>query len=969
MPNARSRFSTDSTRHVLSVIGGYGFFFVLFFSPVVLSKYTLAPGDGISYFLPNFYSRAFLWDPSIWGGFPAVGDAQRMFWYPPALLLSYVPHAWDVFIISAYIFASSFTYGYVYSLTRSRLSAFISGLVYGLSGFMIAHLGHAAVVHTIAWLPLIVWSYSELASRERVDRPWFAIATLAITCAALAGHPQMFTYVLLISAAFAIVAGVNAKMPRLRYYVLCTAALIVGIGLAAVQLVPTLELTPQTLRAALTFQEFIAYQVPLRQLPMLVFPFLYGGAPASFYATPYFGAWPSSPDGWGANELTGYVGLLPLMLAALGFVSNRGRTIVWFWVAVAVIALLLVIGESTPLAFITYHLPVLNKFRAPARHFFGFAFAVSVLAGVGAASFLNGGITRRMLLRTVTIAAMVMVSFLLLLQIGSGKLNELATQHISRPISLNPIRNPSLIVPLLIFLFSVGALLLWRRQRISKVRVLLLVILLVVDLSSFAWFSEWRYRSPYAAYLRAPVAANDYKKQIDETHQRVMPVRGGLGRVAELPPDLSRLWQIPSATGYGPFVLTRLNRLFSMPPHGTIDDTWRDPANQGLDLLSVRYVLLPERERDALYQTDERGLQWSVRDYSDTIGQGCSPGGALSTAMDLQQPLQATRVGIVGTLACSVEIANGVEFAQVLTTNTSGQTSVHSLRAGEHFSEWAWDCSDVNAAIRHRRALVFSSRPAERGSIRCEAHDYVAFVPLEKPEEIKAISFRWTGPPATFALRKITVIDDNGRVSVPVPPVTTTITDNSRWRLAGKIESNNSGYGAEVKPDDVGVSHVFENLRARPRVWLVPEVVQVSDVEALNAIRTSILPDGRTLDLTRVALIEDASPPLGPSPNATTSNGTARVTSLTDSAMEIETSSSSNAFLVTSDTYYPGWTASIDGQLTNIYHTDYLIRGVAVPAGSHRVRFEFRPKSFYVGGALSVFSLLLLGLSFGLRRR
>jgi len=90
---------------------------------------------------------------------------------------------------------------------------------------------------------------------------------------------------------------------------------------------------------------------------------------------------------------------------------------------------------------------------------------------------------------------------------------------------------------------------------------------------------------------------------------------------------------------------------------------------------------------------------------------------------------------------------------------------------------------------------------------------------------------------------------------------------------------------------------------------------------------------------------------------------------LTDSAMEIETSSSSNAFLVTSDTYYPGWTASIDGQLTNIYHTDYLIRGVAVPAGSHRVRFEFRPKSFYVGGALSVFSLLLLGLSFGLRRR
>jgi len=220
-----------------------------------------------------------------------------------------------------------------------------------------------------------------------------------------------------------------------------------------------LELTPQTLRAALTFKEFVAYEVPLRQLPMLIFPFLYGGAPASFYATPYFGAWPSSADGWGANELTCYVGLLPLMLAALGFVSNRRRIIAWFWVAVAVIGLLLVIGESTPLAVITYHLPIHNKFRAPARHFFGFAFAVSVLAGVGAATFLNGGVTRRMLLRTVSIAAIVMLSVVLVLQIGSGKISELATQHISHDISLNPITNPSLLIPLLVFLFAVGTLL------------------------------------------------------------------------------------------------------------------------------------------------------------------------------------------------------------------------------------------------------------------------------------------------------------------------------------------------------------------------------------------------------------------------------------------------------------------------------------------------------------------------------
>ena len=74
----------------------------------------------------------------------------------------------------------------------------------------------------------------------------------------------------------------------------------------------------------------------------------------------------------------------------------------------------------------------------------------------------------------------------------------------------------------------------------------------------------------------SPAAADSYRKQIDGEYQRMMPVRGGLGQVSELPPDLSKLWKIPSASGYGPFVLTRLNRLLTMPPHGTIDDSWRE---------------------------------------------------------------------------------------------------------------------------------------------------------------------------------------------------------------------------------------------------------------------------------------------------------------------------------------------------------------------------------------------------------
>src|SRR5712692_11638678 len=140
--------------------------------------------------------------------------------------------------------------------------------------------------------------------------------------------------------------GWRAAVGRLRYYVVSALALLLGTGLAAVQLIPTAELTTLSLRAALTFSDFVAYRLPIRQLPMLFFPFVYGGTPASFYNIPYFGAWPSSADGWGASELTGYAGLLPLVLAAIACVVGKPRRVVLFCAGAALFAVLLAVGDA-----------------------------------------------------------------------------------------------------------------------------------------------------------------------------------------------------------------------------------------------------------------------------------------------------------------------------------------------------------------------------------------------------------------------------------------------------------------------------------------------------------------------------------------------------------------------------------------------------------------------------------------------
>jgi hypothetical protein len=141
-------------------------------------------------------------------------------------------------------------------------------------------------------------------------------------------------------------------------------------------------------------------------------------------------------------------------------------------------------------------------------------------------------------------------------------------------------------------------------------------------------------------------------------------------------------------------------------------------------------------------------------------------------------------------------------------------------------------------------------------------------------------------------------------------------------------------------------------------VWLVPQVVSLNPEATLVAAKTSRLPDGREFDPRRMAIVEAPLKLMGADEDP---NASVQVLLLTDNVMEVQTSSATEAFLVTSDVYYPGWRARIDASDAPLFPADYAFRGVLLPPGNHIVRFEYRPRRFFVGVGLSVFSLLAVG--------
>jgi LPXTG-motif cell wall-anchored protein len=158
-----------------------------------------------------------------------------------------------------------------------------------------------------------------------------------------------------------------------------------------------------------------------------------------------------------------------------------------------------------------------------------------------------------------------------------------------------------------------------------------------------------------------------------------------------------------------------------------------------------------------------------------------------------------------------------------------------------------------------------------------------------------------------------------------------------------------------VKEVYKGSNIIYENKLFLPRAFFADEYKVESGINILKNIREA------NFNPRKIAFVE-----IGIDKKIDKPDSTAWVKLSKADIHNIEydvNASGGNNLLVFSEIYYPaGWKAYINGNETEIFKTDYLLRSIVVPLGQHKVEFKFHPVSYYTGESISIAANIIIVL-------
>ncbi|MBN1383932.1 MAG: YfhO family protein [Elusimicrobia bacterium] len=318
-----------------------------------------------------------LWTPHIFTGYPVFAHGEGGFFYPLNLVLfGLLPThiAYNYSVLLSFFLAGIFLFMYLRSIGLGYYPSLFSAVAFCFSGFFIMRIPHINRINAACWAPLLFYFIERFLQKQQMK--WIISAGIVLGLQFLAGAPQIAYYSFLVVTTYLLFRCWKIKGKILLFGKSILILGIVGIGLAAVQLIPTYELTRQSTRAKGVTYEYASKSntYSFKNLITFVAPY--------FYDNPADGSYKTVRNGkvYIFSENCCYMGLITLILAVGSILLIKNSHIRYFWLLM-IGSLLFVISDLPFYEMGWYVIPGFRFFRVPQRLLLFTALALSVLAG------------------------------------------------------------------------------------------------------------------------------------------------------------------------------------------------------------------------------------------------------------------------------------------------------------------------------------------------------------------------------------------------------------------------------------------------------------------------------------------------------------------------------------------------------------------------------------------------------------
>ncbi len=334
-----------------------------------------------------------LWNSFNGMGAPLVANYQSGIFYPinwllipfyKFLYIQGLAFGFSILLICHLIIAAIGFSCILKFLNRSGLAQLLGSFCWVFGGYIIARVSFISMVWSFAWVSWILFFVLRLKNSQKAEEPriafWLAILFLVQL---LCGHAQTFAFTVGLSLVLLILPYDSAKKIKVKNFLYFSLSLLISLGLASIQLVPTMEYLFFSQRSSQVGYE---YATNFSFWPLRIFSLLF----PNFWGNPGMDRFFGGGTFWEDQIYHGVFGFIFVLLSILFVVqANKRKTFsekkfVLSLLLLIIIVFFIALGKNFYFYPLLYkYIPGISLFQGPSRFLILFSFAFCILISYG----------------------------------------------------------------------------------------------------------------------------------------------------------------------------------------------------------------------------------------------------------------------------------------------------------------------------------------------------------------------------------------------------------------------------------------------------------------------------------------------------------------------------------------------------------------------------------------------------------